>query len=255
MGLQARLNIDTRPFVLAGYPVALRKDNQTIEQDAGRSAVLTSRTLMARKLVDSAVVATADGSNTGNGTITLATVAGIDAEGQRVIPKAGTWLFTLTAALVGKITDPDGNETVVDIALNDGTTTVVLFNGLQFTVTDGGTAFVATDFFTLVVVANLKWKPFNSDGVLGEAYPKGIFDPGATVGSILAATLVAGDVTDMPILIAGARFDGDKLILENSGALTDIVLGTNLTVEEYLRQFGLVDEATIAGSIPENAAV
>lgn len=255
MSVQARENIDTRPFILAGYPVTLRIDNATIEQDAGRAAVLASRTLMAKKMVDSAITPVAGGSNTGNGTATLATVVGIGNDGERVTPKAGTWKFILTAALVGKLQDPDGNDVVTGIALNDGTTTVVKYAGLQFTITDGATPFAADDEFSLPVVANGKWVPYSAAGVLGQHLPKGVFDPEGSYGDITAAALVAGDVTDMPIVISGARFDKNKLVIENSGALTDMVADSGLTVEEYIRQFGLIAEDAISGSSYENAAV
>ncbi len=252
MAVQARLNIDTRPFILAGNPVALRKDDQTIEQDAGRSAILASATLMAIKQIDSAVADTPDGSNTGNGTL-VATVAGPD------IPKVGSWVFTCTFAItnggVFKLEDPDGNIVADNLTLRVGDTLVTSFvaAGLSIVVTEGSTDFAAADFFTLIVVANGKWIPYDPAGILGEAVPKGIYDPESTIGDITAAALVAGDVVDMPILIEGARFDRDKLVFENSGAYTDIVLGTSKTVEEYLRTFGLIAENTIAGSAAENA--
>jgi len=253
MSVQTSTDINTRPFVLAGHPVALRKDAETIKQDVERAIALASRTLMGRQQVLSAITPVAGGENTGNGTVTLATVVGIGNSGERVIPKAGSWAFTLTAALVGKITDPDGNDVVTGIALNDGTTTVVKYAGLQFTVTDGATAFEADDTFSLPVVADGDWVPYNADNVLGAAYPQGIFDPGAEVGDIAAADIVAADITDVPILVSSARFDSGLLVIEDSGALTDMVPDTGLTVEEYLRQRQLIAESTIAGSAAENS--
>ena len=41
---QARVNVDTRPFVVYTYP-ASRQDDGTIEQDAGRAAVLANDAL------------------------------------------------------------------------------------------------------------------------------------------------------------------------------------------------------------------
>jgi hypothetical protein len=258
MAVEIKADISTRPLILAEYPVALRKDNQTIEQDAARgSAILYSRTLMAKKQVDSAITPVAAGAgeagaNTGNGTCTLATVVGLNSLGERQIPQAGTWKFILTGALIGKLQDPSGVDVITGIALNDGTTTVVKYAGLQFTITDGATPFIATDAFALPVVANGKWVPWKASGVLGEAIPAGIYDPEQFLGNIAAATLIAGDVEDAPILIAGARFDSALIVIENSGALTDGVPGTGLTVEEYLRKVGLIAESAIAGSAYEN---
>jgi len=253
MSVQNSADVNTRPLILSEYPIALRKDNETIIQDASRTAVLKSRTLMAKQAVDSAIVVAAGGSNTGNGTVTLATVVGLNTLGEKIIPKAGAWVFTLTAALVGKITDPDGVDVITGIALNDGTTTVVKYAGLQFTVTDGATAFVAGDLFTLTVAANGKWTPYDASSILGADKPMGIYDPEGAIGDITAAALVAGDIEDIPILISGARFDSSLLVIENSGSLSDMVSDTGLTVEEYLRNKSLIAEGAIAGSSAENS--
>ena len=454
MSVQARLNINTRPLILAGYPVAVRKDDATIEQDAGRSAVLASKTLMSRKLFALATTGTADGGNTGDGTVTAvakladgealkigdynleATAVGVDGRvvgsvtadpgntgngtvtGLALVagefPPVGDWILTCTDANAGggatstsvtitgtgdgvpgsvtpgadvveglytltcveavadkgrfevadpngnrledlnvtvaysnshfaltvadgsadyivgdtltftitiahgglfTLTDPDGVDVKTDIVLPGTTlgTVVVTSGGITFTITDGATDFADDDFFTLVVAAaeggvfkledpdgglvasgltlsgvplgattfneggmtftitdgatdfasgdsfaitvitNLKWVPYDPAGLLGEAIPKGIYDPQGDLGDITAAALVAADITDMPILIAGARFDKNMLVIENSGALTDIVPGTSLTVEEYMRTLSLIAEDTIAGSSAENA--
>lgn len=48
MGIQNRLDIDTRPFILEELPVCKRLDRAVIAQDAGRTTDLESRTLMAK---------------------------------------------------------------------------------------------------------------------------------------------------------------------------------------------------------------
>lgn len=252
MSVQNSADVNTRPLILSEYPIALRKDSETIIKDTARTAVLASRTLMAKQAVDSAVVASAV-TGDGNGTITAATVVGLNSLGEKVIPKAGAWVFTLTAALVGKLTDPDGVDVKTAIALNDGTTTVVKYAGLQFTVTDGATAFSADDFFTLTVAANGKWTPYNASSVLGADKPQGIYDPEGSIGDITAAAIVAADVVNVPILISGARFDSSLLVIENSGSLSDMVSDSGLTVEEYLRNKSLIAEGAIAGSSAENS--
>ena len=92
---------------------------------------------------DGAVVA--DGSNTGDGTIT-AVIAGAGV-------KSGAWVFTLTAALTAKLADPDGYIVADDIILTDGGAVTVKIAGITMTITDGGTAWVATDFFTITIEA------------------------------------------------------------------------------------------------------
>lgn len=452
MSVQNSTDLNTRPFVLAGFPVALRKDDQKIKQDAGRTTVLASKTLMARLAISSTVAVAADAGNTGDGTVTSVsiikgnipkvgahvlefTAAGEDGRAAGSVtadagntgdgtvtslaivsgefPKVGNWIlkctdpnagggksaaavfagtgnggisaittgletiegdyvatcidatvsgseifevidpngnkledatvavaysnahlgftiadggtdyivgdkYTITATIAhgGKftLTDPDGVDVKEDITLpgttggnvavnsggisftiTDGATdfaeddfftlvvaaadggefklsdpdgnviaggltmsgvsggaTVFYEGGFKFTVTDGATDFAIGDKFTLTVAADGDWTPYDPASVLADK-PQGIFDPEGSFGSIAAASIVAGDVSDCPILIVGARFDKNQLVIENSGALTDIVAGTGLTVEEYLRQRGLIAENTIAASAAENA--
>jgi len=155
---------------------------------------------------------------------------------------------------VWKLEDPNGNTIATGLTMGGVPLGATVFNegGITFTITDGAADFIVGDKFSITVTVNGKWVPYDPAGLLGEAVPKGIYDPESTIGDITAAALVAGDVEDMPILISGARFDRDKLVFENSGAYTDIILGTSLTLEEHLRTMGLVAENTIAGSAAEN---
>ncbi len=250
--IQNSTNVNTRPVVLTELAVAVRRDNETIKQNAGRTADLLSKTLMGRLSVESAVVATPDGGNTGDGTITASTVIGLNSLGEKIIPKVGNWVFELTAALIGKLTDPDGVDRVTGIAINDGGAQVIVFDGLQFTVNDGGVAFVSGDKFTLAVAVDGDWIPYDPADLLGADKPQGIFDPEGSLGDIPKQDIIDGDVLDIPILIAGAIFDDGQIVFE-SGAFTDTVGGTGLTVEEFLRGRNLIAANTIAGSQPENA--
>jgi hypothetical protein len=247
------LNINTRPFVLETLPVSLRDDNATIIQNAGRTTVIESKTLMGKEAVVAAVVVAIGGSNAGNGTVTVASVVGLDTLGNKVLPKAGAYAFTLTAALIGKITDPDGVDIITGIALNDGTTTVVQYAGLIFTVTDGGTAFEALDTFSITVAASNKWTPFSGANILGADKPQGVYDPEGYLGDILAADIVAGDVDNMPIIKFGFMFDEDMLFMEDSGDLDDLVGDTGLTVRDYLVHLSIIAKETQSGSRPENS--
>ena len=72
--------------------------------------------------------------------------------------------------------------------------------------------------------------------------PIGIF-----VGeAITAADLVAGDVTDQAVAEYGdpATFDVDKLILENSLDIDDIVVGTGQSIRQHLTNIGLIASST-----------
>ncbi len=84
------------------------------------------------------IISTAGSTNTGNGTIgTLSTGAG---------RRLGSYLIKARNANAWAVTDPEG------VALPDAATGVAYNQqGLQFTITAGGTAFVANDTFTLLV--------------------------------------------------------------------------------------------------------
>ncbi|KPK96014.1 hypothetical protein AMJ80_02415 [bacterium SM23_31] len=156
MGLQTRLDIDTRPFVLEELPSCKRLDNAVLLQDAGRSGDIEPRTLMAR------------------------------------IAATGKWV------------------TYTDETATDGT-----------------------------------------------AIPAGIYDPEGNLGAIAEADIQAGDVEDLPILIFGALFDRDLLVIENSKTLGTIIAATTVnaqTVEEALKKISLIPQNTDSGSAVENPA-
>ena len=103
------------PFIRSGMSVA--KENETIEQDAGRAAVLKNLTVMAKKNESIATTGTADVGNTGDGIVSsVAKVA--DYPSALLI---GDYNLECTAAgedgrVVGAVT-PDGGNT------GDGTVT------------------------------------------------------------------------------------------------------------------------------------
>jgi len=157
MGVQNRVDIDTRPFILESLPSCKRIDKAVILTDAARTTPLLSRTLMAK------------------------------------IAATGKWV-TYT------------DETAVD----------------------------------------------------GTAKPAGIYDPEGSLGDIPAADIVAGDITDVPIIIFGALFDDSKLVIENSLTLSTIIATGTIqseTVSDALIKLSLIPQSTISGSLPENAAV
>ena len=83
-------------------------------------------------------------------------------------------------------------------------------------------------------------------------------DPEGSLGDIPFADIAAGDVADVPIVIFGALFDDEKLIIENSKTL-DTVIATGTvqaqTVADALIKRSLIPQSTISGSSPENPAV
>ena len=102
------------------------------------------------------------------------------------------------------------------------------------------------------VAASQKWVPLTDlAAVDGTSIPLGIY-----VGNdIAAADLVAGDVTDITMIVGRTVLDVAQLVLENSLTFDDIVtVGTTslLTVKDYLAMLGIYLETTTAISAFEN---
>jgi len=126
--------------------------------------------------------------------------------------------------------------------------------------TDGGRS---TPLLSRTLMAQIaatgKFVPYTDEtAVDGTALPAGIYDPEGSLGDIPAADIVAGDIVDVPIIIFGALFDDEKLIIENSLTLGTIIAAGTVqaqTVAEALIKRDLVPQSTISGSLPENPAV
>jgi len=118
---------------------------------------------------------------------------------------------------------------------------------------DGGRAVPLVSFTLLAkVAASGKFVPFTDEtAVDGTAIPAGIY-----IGDdVAAADLVAGDVIDAPVLLFGARFADDKLVIENAKTLATIIdVGTvnARTVEDELISISLIPENVIDISNFEN---
>ena len=111
-----------------------------------------------------ATAAAKTGGNTGNGTISAVTASGR--------AKAGTYAVRFTAATAFDLANPDGD------VVASGATGVAVADDLGFTITAGGTPFVAGDGFDIAVVPGGKTaKPFA---------------PTATDGSQIAAEVAIG---------------------------------------------------------------
>ena len=89
-------------------------------------------------------------------------------------------------------------------------------------------------------------------GGTGVDLPQGIY----MGDDIAAATLVAADVVDLPILLRGAMFDEDKLVLEGSLDLDDVVGAGDpgaKTIRDILIDRNLVPTTTSTINAAENA--
>jgi hypothetical protein len=120
---------------------------------------------------------TANSGNTGNGTCGAITAkAGV---------QAGTYYGEFTAATKFNVFDPYGK------LVAEGATGTAFNNQIGFTITAGGTAFVAGDGFTIGVAAgNGNVMPLNVSAVDGSAVAMGVVVKATTVPSNATAAVV-----------------------------------------------------------------
>ena len=85
--------------------------------------------------------------------------------GPGVLP--GAWVLLFTAALVADLTDPNGNVIAQDITFTDGGAATFKIAGITFTVTDGSTAFVATDTITMTIEAAGEYSALSAGEIAG----------------------------------------------------------------------------------------
>ena len=202
---------------------------ETLEQDAGRTAVFAQYTVMGKKKLAVPTTGTADAGNTGDGTVTA--VAKILGD-----TKVGAYNLECTAAVANggtfKLEGPGGELVADGLVMTAGAGAATVFNagGMTFTITDGATDFIVGDKFAITTTSVDKYVPLDPAGIDGSGEFAGIYihDP------IAAATIVAGDVTIGIVTNGdGAIVSSDKLVFENSAALTTI-LPSGKTVREEM---------------------
>ena len=170
-------------------------------------------TILARRSVANAVTASAF-TGTGDGTLTLATVAP-----GTVVPIVGAYVLTCTAAVanggVFSLTDPNGALIATSLTLDVGAggTTAFEVEGLLFTVTDGGTDFAVDDFATLTVAADGDLVPFDPAGDGGEQLPVAVltYESVRTGAGDNAIRALIGGVVNKTRLIIDTDGDGSNV--------------------------------------------
>ncbi len=231
MALETATNIDNSAFVIGGDH--LTDFAAVIQQDASRSAVLESLTLMAKErvAVDTPV---AGGSNTGDGTVTLFALAAgaapqigsyslevtnpnqggvasagtVTADGSNTgngtsstaVPGAAVEEGTYTIKCIEAITDGGRFEVITpsDKTLNDllvGTAYTNSHLG-SLTISDDTTDFAVGDFFTVVITIahGSRFKLVDPDGKLVK---DDIDLPGTAAGTVVfTAAGLTGTITD-----------------------------------------------------------
>lgn len=185
-------------------------------------------TLLARRAVLAAITPAADAGNTGDGTVTAASVVA----GPKV-PLVGAYILRCTGAVTNggifRLEDPNGAIVATGLAMTAGAGAATIFEveGMVFTVTDGATDFAAGDFFTLTVAADGKLVPFTPAGSRGDQIPVAVltYEVTATGAGTLAIRALVAGVVNKRRLIIDVDGDGDNI--------TDAIL-------DQLRDMGIV---------------
>lgn len=142
---------------------------------------LDAGTVLGKTVTAGTVTGAAAAGNTGNGTIGTLSVGGAAKEGVykavMVEPAANAGAFV--------VFDPDG------VMVGRGTVAVAFTGAVNFTIADGGTDFVAGDFFNIKVSQlTTKWKVLNPAGTDGSEVAAGILGDTVDASAADAACVV-----------------------------------------------------------------
>jgi hypothetical protein len=223
-------NINVRNLVMEG--ASYRDETFT----AAGAATYAEGTILARQAVATAVVVAA-GSNTGNGTCTVASVVN-----SPIVPIVGAYVLTCITAVthggIFKLVDPNGAvvSNYLPMTASTGAATVFEVGGLVFTLTDGSTDFAAADSFTITVAANGKLVVYATAGAGGAQIPVAVL-PYEVI------TSGAGDVS-IRALVAG-KVIKEELVINGGGTVTNAIL-------DQLRNVGIVAANVTELNIQDN---
>lgn len=157
-------------------------------------------TVMGKVSLGAITSAAKAGGNTGNGTITLITA------GTRT--KTGIYQIRMLTATTFTVTDPNGE------ALPNGVNGAYANANLNFTITAGGTPFIAGDGFDVTVAAGAStWKKAVATAVDGSQNPAAILadDADASGGDVNGGLYLTGEFNenrvayDVSFTLAGLR--------------------------------------------------
>jgi hypothetical protein len=125
------------------------RDGGVMSNSGGSDLLLDAGLVVTQADYGTPTAAAKTGGNTGNGTVGSMS-AGLGAQ-------VGAYTVVFTAATVFSVFDPSGKE------LKNGATGTAYSDEINFTITAGGTAFVAGDGFTITVPAGTgAWAPYTS---------------------------------------------------------------------------------------------
>lgn len=198
-------------------------------------------TILARKAVADAVTASAF-TGTGDGTVTLATVA----PGE-VVPIPGAYVLNCIEAVANggifELVDPNGALVATNLIMTAGAGAATVFEvgGLQFTITDGAADFAVGDTATLTVAADGKMVYFATDGAGGAQIPSAILTYAVTVTG-------AGDE---PVrVMQKGKVNFNRLVIDADGDNSNV---TNAVMDQ-LRDYGIETVKVQDLSILDNQA-
>jgi hypothetical protein len=182
------------PDQLIAGPYPTVTENETV---ISQGSSLARGTVMG-KILAGAVTAVGP-TGTGNGTISAVTKAGQSVQ-------LGAYRIQMTAATAFDVIDPNGRK------LKSGSTGVAYSDDIAFTITAGGTPFVAGDYFTATVAAGSnKITPAVATATDGSHKPIGVLVDKVDSGS----DFIAG-------VYKTGEFNGNSLTLDASYTLATI---------------------------------
>lgn len=185
------------------------------------AAALARGAVLGQETIGGVTAATKVGGNTGNGTCT-ALSAGAKA-------KVGAYTLTFTSATAFTVVDPDGEQ------LADGVNGAYSDAEVDFTITAGGTAFVAGDGFVVTVAAATgKYKLSVATATDGSQNPSAILADAAdpTSGDVNCAAYLTGE------------FNGAAMSFDASWSLA--------TLTPLLRPLGIHVRTAVPSDVPGN---
>ena len=265
MALRAKATIDTRGIVISGNGVFA--DDETLEQDAGETLALASFTVLAKKQSSAKLVVLEDinppltsasllcGANDGNIAAYTAVADGefaINVDGE-LIDVTGIDMNTVAITLFEQVA-----AAINALSLGKFVCTYDLATD-KFSFTSPKSGLPASTITVLTAVSGGSGTDISGAGFLnglttvgavtaatGEvstSIPYGIFWNDTAV---TAAALVAADVENRKVLIAGNLYqlDEDKIVLRGSLALTSIVAATGKTIGQHFRELGIIFRET-----------
>lgn len=257
MAQETKLTLTTFPWDLGGDGVV--ETAKTILQDAGRSTVLAFLTVMAQKQSDGKLIPLTDiNPNLTSASMLCGTSGAVavyqfaDAEFAINIDGTLTDIQVDMTAIVA-ITDVASAINTVSLGLGvhcsyNEQTNAFTFTSLKkglpastitvLTAVSGGTGTDisgASELNGLTAVGTVT----AATGEVTASIPSGIF----MGDDVLAATIVAGDVTNQHLLISGRNdgkyLDEDLIILENSLTLASIITATGKTIRQHLQELNI----------------